>query len=89
MLIASTPLFLACHGHFLFFLFKVWLLFFFLFAQCRFVLASFIYFCPAAGFSSYQLRIDCMLLCEETSSVLGMLKPKIKLVEEACQCKEP
>lgn len=30
-----------------------------------------------------------MLLCEETSSVLGMLKPKIKLVEEACQCKEP
>ncbi|XP_075963774.1 inverted formin-2-like isoform X1 [Anarhichas minor] len=33
----------------------------------------------------YQLRIDCMLLCEETSSVLDMLKPKVKLVEEACQ----
>lgn len=28
-----------------------------------------------------------MLLCEETSSVLDMLKPKVKLVEEACQCK--
>ncbi|KAM6918070.1 inverted formin-2 [Lycodopsis pacificus] len=33
----------------------------------------------------YQLRIDCMLLCEETSSVLDMMKPKVKLVEEACQ----
>lgn len=28
-----------------------------------------------------------MMLCEETSSVLDMLKPKVKLVEEACQCK--
>lgn len=33
----------------------------------------------------YQLRIECMLLCEETTSVLDMLKPKVKLVEEACQ----
>ncbi|XP_028251510.1 inverted formin-2-like isoform X2 [Parambassis ranga] len=33
----------------------------------------------------YQLRIECMLLCEETASVLDMLKPKVKLVEEACQ----
>lgn len=33
----------------------------------------------------YQLRIDCMLLCEETSSVLEMLKPKVILLEEACQ----
>lgn len=32
----------------------------------------------------YQLRIECMLLCEETLSVLEMLKPKVKLVEEAC-----
>uniref|UniRef100_A0A8C4DA47 Inverted formin-2 n=1 Tax=Dicentrarchus labrax TaxID=13489 RepID=A0A8C4DA47_DICLA len=32
----------------------------------------------------YQLRIECMLLCEETSSVLDMLKPKVKLVDEAC-----
>nr|XP_057946389.1 inverted formin-2-like [Doryrhamphus excisus] len=34
----------------------------------------------------YQLRIECMLLCEETVSVLEMLQPKVKLVEEACQC---
>lgn len=43
--------------------------------------------CPLARLCSYQLRIECMLLCEETSSVLDMLKPKVKLVEEACQCK--
>lgn len=36
---------------------------------------------------SYQLRIECMLLCEETASVLEMLKPKVKLMEEACHCK--
>jgi len=28
-----------------------------------------------------------MLLCEETASVLHMLRPKAKLVEDACQCK--
>ncbi|XP_068607901.1 inverted formin-2 [Brachionichthys hirsutus] len=33
----------------------------------------------------YRLRIDCMLLCEETLSVLDMIKPKIKTVEEACE----
>ncbi|XP_060736260.1 inverted formin-2 isoform X4 [Tachysurus vachellii] len=33
----------------------------------------------------YQLRIDCMLLCEETSSVLEILKPKAQLVDEACK----
>uniref|UniRef100_A0A1A8FZ37 Inverted formin, FH2 and WH2 domain containing n=1 Tax=Nothobranchius korthausae TaxID=1143690 RepID=A0A1A8FZ37_9TELE len=33
----------------------------------------------------YQLRIECMLLCEETASMLEMLQPKVKLVEEACQ----
>ncbi|XP_061897984.1 inverted formin-2 isoform X2 [Entelurus aequoreus] len=32
----------------------------------------------------YHLRIECMLLCEETVSVLDMLQPKAKLVEEAC-----
>ncbi|XP_077477074.1 inverted formin-2 [Stigmatopora argus] len=32
----------------------------------------------------YQLRIECMLLCEETASVLEMLEPKVKLLEEAC-----
>ncbi|KAJ8290405.1 hypothetical protein GJAV_G00012390 [Gymnothorax javanicus] len=35
--------------------------------------------------SCYQLRIECMLLCEEAASVLEMLKPKAALVEEACQ----
>ncbi|XP_072221100.1 inverted formin-2-like [Leuresthes tenuis] len=33
----------------------------------------------------YQLRIECMLLCEETASILEMLRPKVMLVEEACQ----
>ncbi|CAL1574995.1 unnamed protein product [Knipowitschia caucasica] len=33
----------------------------------------------------YQLRIECMLLCEETASVLDILRPKVKLVEAACQ----
>lgn len=34
--------------------------------------------------SCYQLRIECMLLCEETASVLDILRPKVQLVEEAC-----
>ncbi|XP_062325911.1 inverted formin-2-like [Osmerus eperlanus] len=34
----------------------------------------------------YQLRIECMLLCEETVCVLDMLKPKAELVEQACLC---
>lgn len=38
------------------------------------------------SFLSYQLRIECMLLCEETASMLEMLRPKVKVVEEACQC---
>ncbi|XP_067097783.1 inverted formin-2-like isoform X1 [Osmerus mordax] len=33
----------------------------------------------------YPLRIECMLLCEETMSVLEMLKPKAKLMYEACE----
>ncbi|MCJ8737055.1 hypothetical protein PDJAM_G00019390 [Pangasius djambal] len=33
----------------------------------------------------YRLRIDCMLLCEETASVLEILKPKAHLVKEACK----
>lgn len=28
-----------------------------------------------------------MLLCEESSAVLDMIKPKVKLVEESCQGK--
>uniref|UniRef100_A0A8C7RA13 Inverted formin 2 n=1 Tax=Oncorhynchus mykiss TaxID=8022 RepID=A0A8C7RA13_ONCMY len=37
----------------------------------------------------YQLRIDCMLLCEETTSVLDMLKPKAEVVESACHTLMP
>uniref|UniRef100_A0A8C2DVW1 Inverted formin, FH2 and WH2 domain containing n=1 Tax=Cyprinus carpio TaxID=7962 RepID=A0A8C2DVW1_CYPCA len=33
----------------------------------------------------YQLRIECMLLCEETLSVLDILKPKVELLETACE----
>ncbi|XP_059377125.1 inverted formin-2-like [Carassius carassius] len=33
----------------------------------------------------YQLRIECMLLCEETLSVLEILKPKVELLETACE----
>ncbi|XP_078518424.1 inverted formin-2-like [Lissotriton helveticus] len=33
---------------------------------------------------SYQLRIECMLLCEETTILLEMLQPKAKLVSTAC-----
>uniref|UniRef100_A0A4W4H8P7 Inverted formin, FH2 and WH2 domain containing n=3 Tax=Electrophorus electricus TaxID=8005 RepID=A0A4W4H8P7_ELEEL len=33
----------------------------------------------------YQLRIECMLLCEETTSVLELLKPKAQLIEAACE----
>ncbi|XP_073682835.1 inverted formin-2-like isoform X1 [Garra rufa] len=33
----------------------------------------------------YQLRIECMLLCEETLSVLDILKPKVELMETACE----
>nr|XP_029532464.1 inverted formin-2-like isoform X5 [Oncorhynchus nerka] len=32
----------------------------------------------------YALRIECMLLCEEISSVLQMMQPKVKLLDEAC-----
>ncbi|KAM4633450.1 inverted formin-2-like isoform 2-T2 [Polymixia lowei] len=33
----------------------------------------------------YPLRIECMLLCEETSCVLEMLQPKAVLMDQACQ----
>ncbi|XP_014060244.2 inverted formin-2 [Salmo salar] len=33
----------------------------------------------------YALRIECMLLCEEISSVLQMMQPKVKLLDEACE----
>uniref|UniRef100_A0A096M1D4 Inverted formin 2 n=1 Tax=Poecilia formosa TaxID=48698 RepID=A0A096M1D4_POEFO len=34
---------------------------------------------------SYALRIECMLLCEESSCVLETLKPKAELLDQACQ----
>ncbi|XP_027895247.1 inverted formin-2-like isoform X6 [Xiphophorus couchianus] len=34
---------------------------------------------------SYALRIECMLLCEESSCVLETLKPKAELLDRACQ----
>uniref|UniRef100_A0AAZ3RN91 Inverted formin, FH2 and WH2 domain containing n=1 Tax=Oncorhynchus tshawytscha TaxID=74940 RepID=A0AAZ3RN91_ONCTS len=33
----------------------------------------------------YALRIECMLLCEEISSVLQIMQPKVKLLDEACE----
>ncbi|XP_061099974.1 inverted formin-2-like isoform X1 [Conger conger] len=32
----------------------------------------------------YSLRIECMLLCEETACVLEMLRPKLDMVAQAC-----
>ncbi|KAL2082736.1 hypothetical protein ACEWY4_022554 [Coilia grayii] len=32
----------------------------------------------------YPLRIECMQLCEETSTVLEMLKPKAEMLDAAC-----
>ncbi|XP_054474999.1 LOW QUALITY PROTEIN: inverted formin-2-like [Anoplopoma fimbria] len=34
---------------------------------------------------SYTLRIECMLLCEESSCLLETLKPKVELLDRACQ----
>ncbi|XP_030260173.1 inverted formin-2-like [Sparus aurata] len=34
--------------------------------------------------SSYALRIECMLLCEDSSCVLETLKPKAELLDRAC-----
>ncbi|KAM5129237.1 inverted formin-2 isoform 2-T2 [Mantella aurantiaca] len=36
------------------------------------------------GVSNYQLRIECMLACEETSVMLDMLRPKAQTVSSAC-----
>ncbi|XP_029453926.1 inverted formin-2-like [Rhinatrema bivittatum] len=33
----------------------------------------------------YQLRIECMLLCEETAIILDMLRPKAQLISTACE----
>lgn len=36
---------------------------------------------------SYQLRVECMLLCEGTDVVLDMVQPKAQLVLAACESK--
>ncbi|XP_077179953.1 inverted formin-2 isoform X2 [Paroedura picta] len=37
------------------------------------------------GVPSYELRIECMLMCEETTVVLEMLQPKAETVRRACE----
>ncbi|XP_010216015.1 PREDICTED: inverted formin-2-like [Tinamus guttatus] len=34
---------------------------------------------------SYQLRIECMLICEETNVVLDMIHPKAGVIQRACE----
>ncbi|KAM6274898.1 inverted formin-2-like isoform 2-T3 [Porphyrio hochstetteri] len=34
---------------------------------------------------SYQLRIECMLICEETTVVLDMIQPKAEAIHRACE----
>ncbi|XP_073426434.1 inverted formin-2 isoform X3 [Dendrobates tinctorius] len=36
------------------------------------------------GVSNYQLRIECMLACEECNLMLEMLRPKAEVVSKAC-----
>ncbi|XP_075048590.1 inverted formin-2 isoform X2 [Mixophyes fleayi] len=36
------------------------------------------------GIANYQLRVECMLACEETSLMVEMLKPKADVVSTAC-----
>lgn len=38
---------------------------------------------------SYQLRIECMLICEETTVVLDMIQPKAEAIRRACEGKWP
>ncbi|XP_042332220.1 inverted formin-2 isoform X2 [Sceloporus undulatus] len=37
------------------------------------------------GVPSYQLRIECMLMCEETTVLLDMLQPKAETIRRACE----
>lgn len=37
------------------------------------------------GIPCYQLRVECMLLCEGTAVVLDMVQPKAQLVLAACE----
>lgn len=34
---------------------------------------------------SYSLRVDCMLLCEQSDILLPTLKTKAELLNQACQ----
>ncbi|KAM4014597.1 inverted formin-2 isoform 2-T2 [Anomaloglossus baeobatrachus] len=36
------------------------------------------------GVSNYQLRIECMLACEECTLMMDMLRPKAEVVSKAC-----
>lgn len=38
---------------------------------------------------SYQLRVECMLLCEGTAVVLDMVRPKAQLMLSACESEWP
>lgn len=40
---------------------------------------------PVCTIPSYQLRIECMLLCEGAAAVLDMVRPKAQLVLAACE----
>lgn len=43
-------------------------------------------FFPLTSFS-YQLRIECMLICEETTVLLECLWPKARAIRTACESK--
>lgn len=40
---------------------------------------------PLLCHTSYQLRVECMMLCEGTAIVLDMVRPKAQLVLTACE----
>lgn len=40
---------------------------------------------PLMCCDSYQLRVECMMLCEGTAIVLDMVRPKAQLVLTACE----
>lgn len=41
--------------------------------------------CESISTLSYQLRIECMLICEETTVVLDMIQPKAEAIQRACE----
>lgn len=41
--------------------------------------------CESISTLSYQLRIECMLTCEETTVVLDMIQPKAEAIRRACE----